>query len=75
MMVEPEEPVLREILFAADTQLRELESSLLHGADRDAINDKWYMIWRQVRYSRKREERIASLATIKSQVDLYINYQ
>jgi hypothetical protein len=75
MAVATEEPILKEILNAADNQLSELEIKLLKDAETDAIDDKWYLIWRQVKYSRKREERIASLAVIKSQVDLYINYQ
>jgi hypothetical protein len=69
---EADEPIMASILNDSKDRLRRLEGNLEKG---DKSSDKWSMIWRQVRRTRRRDFWQRESEKIKSQVDLYQNYQ
>jgi hypothetical protein len=66
------EPIMISILNDTRDRLSQLEINLEKG---DKSSDKWSMIWRQLRYTRRRDDWERDLDKIKLQVDLYQKYE
>ncbi|KAH7355499.1 hypothetical protein BKA66DRAFT_475517 [Pyrenochaeta sp. MPI-SDFR-AT-0127] len=70
----PDDFPVASLLDTANDQLHRLERSLSIGRE-DTPGEKWYLIWRQIDYARKRESAERSLTTIQSRVQFYENYR